>query len=260
MVEWIKEHPYLVGGTGVGLLILFIIWRNGQSAAASAAPSQAAYGTSDALAAAELQAGAQYQNALLSSQVAQGQTASQTQQSAYAAQVDLAQIAAGTTVSTEQTSAALQLGLAQTAAPLALAGVTGQVTQTQNGIIFGAAGQTSNAQAIQTAQGDAITTAANAPVAIPTGLASNPSYTPPAAQPGTATVNTTPGTCGPGMHFASGACIYDPNSSSVGAQWAVSQANDAIWNANAMSGGGGFPGMAGFNPNEGAGLPGWTLH
>lgn len=229
MVEWAKNHPYLAGATVVGLLILIIVMRNrsAASAAAAAAPSSGAYGPSDQLQAAEMAYGVQALQAQLGANVAQSGYAAQTQQAAYQGQVQLAQIGAQQTVGSDQIAAALQLGLAQTAAPLALAGATAQVSQTPTGIVFGAAQNTAQQIAAATAASNTLAAVATAPA--PSAFA---------PQPGTiggTLPSSTPQTCPAGMHWASGACIYDPSNTTgpgaVAAQWSVSQANQAIWSA-----------------------------
>src|SRR4029077_3392203 len=99
MMEWIKSHPYLTGGLALAVLVLYVLYRNSQSAA-SAPASTAVPGQSDAITALEIQTGAVTGQAQLSYQA----SIAQLQTSQNVAQL---QTAASTTLGSQQTAAQL---------------------------------------------------------------------------------------------------------------------------------------------------------
>lgn len=244
MLDWIKAHPYLAGALTLGLVFVFIMVR--RAASGSTASTATATGSTydPTLAQAQLASGAQLQALSIQAQtsvdtlnaqvnVAQLNDAMQLAMAQLNQQVQLQdifskqQVSDATIAATQQTqdqtiSAQLTLGLAQlqasgTPAPLPAPVGTpapvlapGTVTSAPAPVVSG----NTAAPAIQAVQNNTIAAALSAPPPSPSSTVS----------------------CGAGMHFESGACIYDaPDTTSVDAQWQVTQANDAIWNAAAMS-------------------------
>jgi hypothetical protein len=116
MIDWIKDHPYLFGGLLVGLLILFVLYRNAQSAAASVAAQSTgpavSTGPDDTIQAAEIAAGTQVAQAqLAANQTVAGYNAS-INAAAIAAQSQNLQTSAGVVTNNVNTQAQLTLGLA----------------------------------------------------------------------------------------------------------------------------------------------------
>ena len=123
ITDWIKSHPYLVGAFAVGIVILYLVYRNSTANAATA--SSTTTGTTDPTATqAEADAAAlQSQQNQLSynasiaslnagSAVATQTNAANAQANQLAANVALQQTVSGQEVSDNSTAAALQLGLA----------------------------------------------------------------------------------------------------------------------------------------------------
>lgn len=123
MIDWIKEHPYLAGSLGVGLLLVFIMIRKGAS---SSAPVAASSGIDPTIAAAQIASGnaLQQDQTAANVQVANFQAQQNIAQLMASAQTTQAQIAADTT--NRQTAAALQLGLAQVAGTVSIYGTQQQ--------------------------------------------------------------------------------------------------------------------------------------
>lgn len=266
MVEWAKQHPYLAGAGVLGLFVLFIIWRNSSAnaAAAAASTSSSPAGPSDSLLEAQMAYGAQLQDAQLTANTATANTQAQLSSAALQAGVQIAQINATQETTDQTTAAQLELGLANVAAPLALNGVTAQVSQTPTGIIFGRA-QANGSDAAMANATVATVLAPGAVVAAPNPAAIGPqpgtlAYQggPPLSQSGPTTcpapmvfingVCTYPSggspsgggapSCGPGTQYYGGACVPIPNpavATSVAGEWSVAQANDAAWNTASQS-------------------------
>lgn len=122
-MNWIKEHPYLVGILVV-LVILYFILRSNASSNAAAASTTSSTGTSDTVAVAGLTANSQLQAAQISAQTQVAgyqaavattalQTAVQSQQVAASQNVDLQNILTSGAVATTQSNNQTQVALAQ---------------------------------------------------------------------------------------------------------------------------------------------------
>lgn len=180
MIAWAKEHPYLAGSLAIGVFLLYLVWRGRSSAAA--ASGGAVYGPSDALQAADLQAGAQLQMAQIGAGVQTGNTnaalaanefatSADVQKAYYAAQNQLQTTLSSQEVSDALTAAQLQLGLANIGGVLALSGKQGEVLTAPGSTIYGATAASIGATATQAQTQAQINTAA---AAIPAAT-----YTPP---------------------------------------------------------------------------------
>lgn len=112
MIEWIKEHPYLTGGLGLVLIVLFLVIRNASSNSSTQAAASGPTGTSDSIQALEIQSGA----GVAAAQIAANATVSTANAALNAhaidAQVANLQTLGAVDVSNRQTQAALTLGLA----------------------------------------------------------------------------------------------------------------------------------------------------
>ena len=119
MLDWIKEHPYLVGGLAVGLVVLYLIWRNASNSSTSSTAATTSSGMpyDPTLAQAQVAAGAQLQGQQIAAQSQQdqlnAQLASQALTTGAQENVQLAQIGAQFENTQTQTTAATVLGLAQ---------------------------------------------------------------------------------------------------------------------------------------------------
>ena len=115
LLGWLKEHPYLAGGLVVGLLVLYILWKDLSSASSAAASTTASTGgvATDPNAALELQTGAALQQSYLQAQTTVAGYNSQNADAALAANAQNTQTLAAAGVTNLQTTSALTLGLAQ---------------------------------------------------------------------------------------------------------------------------------------------------
>src|SRR5579872_6681712 len=175
-MNWVREHPYLSGSLIVAVIILFLVLR-GRSSSSSSAQQVSQGGPSDALQAAGLQA--QTQQSAISAQVALGQIAANSQdtatqaardvalskvaadfqsqqfgtaaalqaaQAGYMSQVDLADISAGRDISLSHDQLAA-VGINASAA-VDIAGIQGDVTKAQTAAAL-AAQENTNLTALQ---------------------------------------------------------------------------------------------------------------
>jgi hypothetical protein len=120
--DWIEAHPYLVGAFVLGIVVLYLIYRNSASSSAASSTTTAAPDTTAAQTEADQTALASQANQLgYNAQIASlnagqtvslQQTAANTQLAQLAAQVQLQQAVSGQEVNDNSTAAALQLGLA----------------------------------------------------------------------------------------------------------------------------------------------------
>jgi hypothetical protein len=178
--QWIEAHPYATGSIVVGVLLIWLIWRN-RSAAAPAPATSAGTAIDPTIAALQLQTGAQLsanqtaanlQSQQIDAQLQVDQLAAavQSQQAQLDYQATLAQILAQSKAASDTTQAQLQLGIAQILASGAVSG--SQTTLT----VFG----TSQLAAVQQSQQQQAQQAIDAAVPIPPAYVPQVDTTPPA--------------------------------------------------------------------------------
>ena len=116
IVEWAKSHPYLLGGVVLAIVILWVLYSNASSAAASTATASTAAaatsGPDDTIQAAEIAAGTTVAQAQLSANASVAQDNAAINAAALNDQVTNAQTAAAVQVNNQNTQASLTLGLA----------------------------------------------------------------------------------------------------------------------------------------------------
>ena len=118
MFHWVEEHPYLTGSLAVGIIVLFLVFRNsgsgsGSSTVYAGGPSDVAVQAGSALQFAQMQSQTQIAGYNAAVNIRELEVAADVEKTRLARDVYLTGILSGADVSKYTVDAQLKLGLAQ---------------------------------------------------------------------------------------------------------------------------------------------------